>query len=88
MSAPIDVLTVFDAAEVNAELAHRHIDAIQARKARAAVSALIEVARFAELLKFKQSTTNANAAFLDYRDCVHLQTIARAALARVQGEGA
>ena len=50
---------------------------------RAAVAELIEVAKFAELLKFKQSSKNANAAFLDYRDCVHLQTIARGALARI-----
>lgn len=79
MSAPVDVLSLLtvltDAApspELRAELA----------EARAAVEWLLEVATFAELLKFKQSGKNANAAFLDYRDCIHLQTIARAALAR------
>lgn len=49
------------------------------------VSELIAVAEFAALLKFKQSRSNANAAFLDYRDCIHLQTLACAAIAAATG---
>jgi hypothetical protein len=88
MSEKVDVLDWIRLATTGLHcLCENSPAALRGREVGAAVAELIAVAKFAELLKFKQSSKNANAAFLDYRDCVHLQTIASAALARLETKG-